>query len=91
MHADIELAPLLLDLSEDRFQMTFRLKIEGHEDGGIEFLGEWLNKLFCLFVAISHRQISAEGAKRLGTAVSDRLVVGNPRNQRLLALEQRQG
>ena len=37
MQADIELAPLLLDLREDRFQMAFRLKVEGHEDGGFEF------------------------------------------------------
>src|SRR6187551_510850 len=71
--------------------MPFGLKVEGHEDGGFEFLGQRLNELFRLFVAVGHRQIGTEGAKRLGAAVADRLIVGDTSNECLLALEKRQG
>ena len=88
---DVELAPLLLDGVEHRLQLALRLNIERHEDRGLDFLGQGLDIGLCLVVQIGNGEIGTERAKGLGAAPGDRLIVGDAGNERLLALEQRQG
>ena len=91
METDVQFAPLLLDLLKNGLQRPLGLQIERHEDRSFKFLGKRLDEFFRLVIPISHGQVGAEGAKGLGAAIGDRLIVGDAGDQRFLALEQRQG
>ena len=74
---------------EDRFQLAFDLKVEWHENRGFELLGQRLDIGPCLVIEIGDGKVRAEGTKSLGAAIGDRLIVGDARDESLLALEQR--
>src|SRR4026208_564631 len=91
MKAHVELAPLFLDRLKNPFQLAFDLKIERHENRCLKFFGQRLDIGLRLVVEISDSEIGTEGAEGLGAAPSDRLIVGNAGDKRLLTLQKGQG
>src|SRR5271163_3190992 len=87
MHHEIEMSPRLGDALENRLHLAGLAHIERQHDRRFEFARQRLDVFFGLFVEISYREFGAEGAERLGTAPGDRLIVGDPDNEALLAFE----
>src|SRR5581483_5077101 len=88
--AKIEAAPFTLDPLESGLQFAIVLKIQRQEDGCINLSGARLDMWPRFVVEVGHGYFGAEGAKSLGAAPCDRLIVRDARDQRLLPLEQRQ-
>src|ERR1700760_3956259 len=87
MKQEVELAPLLLDIFEDAFHLSFDHHVKRHEKRSLEHLRQRLDVFLRLFVQISYGQIGAERTKCLGAAPCDRLVIGDADDQALAALE----
>src|SRR5688572_2102093 len=88
MHHEIELAPLLGDALEHRLHVARCIYVERHNDRSFQLTGEWLNIFLRLLVEICHCELSAKCPKSLGTAPSDRLVIGNANNETSFAFEE---
>src|SRR5689334_2894668 len=91
MKADVELAPVFLDRLKDCLQLAFDLKIERHEKRCLKFFGQRLDIGLRLVVEIGDGEVGAEDAEGLGAAPSDRLIVSDAGDKRLLTLKKGQG
>ena len=87
MEEEVQPAPVFFDAFEYGLELAFLQHIEGHEDRSVDLRRERLHVGLCLIVEIGHGKFCAKESKRLGAAVGDRLIVGDPGYQPPLAFE----
>ena len=91
MQGDVEAAPGLSNAVKNRLQLALPLHVERREDRRLQLLCQRLDVGLGLVVEVRDCQVGAEFAKGAGTAVGDRVLVGDADHQRLLAREDRAG
>ena len=87
VQGEVEPAPALAKRRGQGVKLRVVLHVAGQEDGGLELLCERLDVGAGLVVEIGDRQLGPQCPEGPGTAVGDRMVVGDPHNQSLAALE----
>jgi hypothetical protein len=85
MDHEIELAPELLDLGEDRVDGRTIGDVAVADDRRVEFLRQWLHALLECVALIGERELGAVPPGGLRDAPRNRAVVGNAHYQAALA------
>ncbi len=90
VHEHIDRAPLLLHLLEHRLDLGRLLHVQGLEQAGVQWRGEFAHLAFeaaLLIRQIGDPQLTAGGRQLLGDAPGDRAVVGDARDEGFLAAQ----
>src|SRR5918993_2297682 len=87
MNETVELAPAAADLINQGFELTWILDVERRHDLGPESFADRLDVRSRLVIEPGDRKFRARRAKGFGTTVSDRLVVRDSDDQRLVTGE----
>src|SRR5436190_4111521 len=87
MHDDVEPAPLPRDALEERLELAGLRYVQWRNDRRLELPGERLDIGLGLLVEVGDGEIGAQLPKRRRAAVGDGMLIGDARDERLLAAE----
>ena len=86
MDQEVDRAPLLLDLGEDRIDRSNVLDVAGHDDLAFDRFRQRLDPPAERLALIGEGEFGAMIRQRLGDAPGDRMIVGHTHHQAALAL-----